>query len=176
MIRKLRIDETERYCQHLLRLGPADRHFRFCGAASDATIRRYCAGRRPWQSLVLGFFSDGELRGAGELIFDQSPAWPRSCEAALSVEARFQNRGVGTELLRRSNSAAGNRWIEVIRMLWLKENFRMQAIAAKFEPVLTVGFGQIECEIRPHWPTMFTLAEELFAGFGPRLDAMARRG
>lgn len=136
---------------------------RFCGTTSDAIIRRYCLERRSLGSIVLGFFVGGELRGAGEMVFDTAAVWPKTCEVALSVEASFQDRGAGTELLQRLIVAGRNRWVSRIRMFWLKENVRMQAIAAKFDAKLIVGIDQVECEIRPPWPTHLSIIDEILA-------------
>lgn len=134
---------------------------RFCGSASDATIRRFCEQRRGLNSVVLGFFADGELRGAGELTVCGSTPWPIAGELALSVEGPFQNRGVGSELARQLVVIGSNRWVSRIRMLWLLENLRMRAIASRYGPQLHTESGQIECEIRPPWPTYLSVLEEL---------------
>lgn len=163
VICRLRPGESDRLYRHLLRLEKHDRWMRFCGAVSDASIHLHCFRRRPLESITLGFFVGSELRGAGELIFDTAPRWLRICEVALSVEGPFQDRGVGTELLRRIVTVASNRWMLRMRMYWLTENVKVQAIAVKFDPELAFEPGQVECRIRPPWATYRSVIEEMLA-------------
>jgi ribosomal protein S18 acetylase RimI-like enzyme len=85
---------------HLLRLERDDRLLRFGGYASVAQITAYC-DRLDWnRGLIVGYVTRGKVRGIGELKL-LGTGWPRAAELAVSVERRFQNRGIGTALLRR---------------------------------------------------------------------------
>ncbi len=109
--------------------------------------------------MIVGAFVDGVLRGVGELV--RVSAWPKSsAEIALSVEAPFQNDGIGTELLRRILNIARNRYIDRVCMLCLNDNIKMQKIARKFEADLTRAPGETEGRISPLWPSYLSIFEE----------------
>jgi GNAT superfamily N-acetyltransferase len=97
-VRKLWVDESELYRQHLLRLDAESRRNRFGGAVSDEYIERYAEPSALRDAVIYGFFVDGVLRGAAEL---RLLARAGEAEAALSVEPVWQSRGVGTALLER---------------------------------------------------------------------------
>ena len=67
MIRKLWINETDAYRDHLLRLDPESRNRRFSGAVSDEFIAWHAGSAGGLGVIVHGFFVDGTLRGAAEL-------------------------------------------------------------------------------------------------------------
>ena len=67
MVRKLWINETDVYRDHLLRLDRESRHRRFSGAVSDEFIIHHAASANEIGVVVHGFFVDGVLRGAAEL-------------------------------------------------------------------------------------------------------------
>jgi hypothetical protein len=86
IIRKLWINETDAYRDHLLRLDRVSRNRRFF----RGNIRRtYCStckfSERAW-SHCAWFFVDGVLRGAAELRPLRSPL-TREGEAAFSIES-----------------------------------------------------------------------------------------
>jgi hypothetical protein len=67
IIRKLWINETDAYRDHLLRLDRVSRNRRFSGAVSDELIARHASSANGPRVVVHGFFVDGVLRGAAEL-------------------------------------------------------------------------------------------------------------
>ena len=108
---------------------------RFGGYASAAHIAAYCE-RLDWSRvLVVGYVTGGEVRGLGQLELIGN-AWPRAAELAVSVERPFQNRGIGTALLRRLVIAARNRLIEQIYMLCLIDNGRAVRMARRLDGTL----------------------------------------
>ena len=159
-IRKLGRSERDVLCAHLLRLTPEERRMRFLGSVGDASIRRYCERPRPFHTVVLGYFADGILRGAGELLLDEQVLWTKRAEVALTVEGPFQGRGVGAELLRRLVVLARNRGVAVVHMTCLAENERVQAIARGLDAVLEIEEGGVEGRVHPPWPTHLSLLEE----------------
>ena len=55
-------------------------------------------------------------------------------EAAFSIEKAWQSHGVGSELLKRTLLAAGNRGIRMLHMSCLANNQRMQQLPASSTP------------------------------------------
>ncbi|WP_119167964.1 GNAT family N-acetyltransferase [Algihabitans albus] len=158
LFRKLTSTDAADYEAHLLRLGPADRRMRFCGSVSDTAVSDYCAAIDWARTVILACFVDRDLRGAAELrLLDSSPL---QAEFALTIEDGFQDRGLGTELLRRSLIAARNRCVTTVTMICMIENARMQRIAKKFDSVLALEDGEIEGRLRTSWPTYLSLLEE----------------
>lgn len=158
-IRKLRQGEQDDLRDHLLRLAPKDRQMRFMGNASDRSIQSYC-DRIDWlRTTVLGYFSDGDLCGAAELV-QAGNRWPRAAELALTVEGPFQNQGIGTELLQKALVMARNRFIRTVYMVCLLENKKMQRIAQNCEARLVIHEGEAEGTIWPLWPSYLSFAEE----------------
>jgi ribosomal protein S18 acetylase RimI-like enzyme len=161
LFRKLWGQDTDALAAHLLRLDPEQRSFRFGRAVADEWVERYARGTDWLRSVILGCWIAGELRGVGEIkLLDQ--AWPRSAEAALSVERRFEGRGIGTELFHRGLVLARNRGIARVSMLSRPENLRVRHIIGTADPVATYGGDQVECEIRLAPPDALSLAAELY--------------
>jgi RimJ/RimL family protein N-acetyltransferase len=159
IVRKMWLTETEKFRDHLLRLDEYSRRMRFGMAADDRFIESYASRINDMQSLVYGFYVDGEMRGAAELrhIGD---AWRPDAEAAFSVEKEHQNRGVGAELLGRVMQAARNRGIGRIYMNCLAENQRMQHLVRKYEAELHFDHGEVVGKVVPSSPTYVTLLNE----------------
>jgi len=162
MIRKLWVNETDAYRDHLLCLDRDSRYRRFSGTVTDDFIARHAATASGLGVVVHGFFLDGVLRGAAELrrlgsIFKQEG------EAAFSVEQPWQSRGVGTVLLERTLLSARNRGIKLLQMHCLTENRRMQQLARKFAAELSFDFGGVIGEVDPPRSTALSLMREMMA-------------
>ncbi len=161
VFRKLWRQDAGALTAHLLRLDREQRAFRFGRAVADEWIERYGAGTDWMRSVILGCWIAGKLRGVGELkMLDQS--WPRSAEAALSVERAFEARGIGTELFHRGLLIARNRGIARVSMLCQPENLRVRRIVRKVQPTLAFSGDQIECEIRIKPADALSIAAELY--------------
>ena len=144
---------------HLLRLDATDRQMRFCGMVSDQSISLYCEQIDWSQTIALGCFIDGKLRGMAELkMADEAPA--SIAELGITVERSFQNKGIGTALLRRMLTIARNRFVGRVYMICLLENHKMQHVAGKLEANLTFHEGEVEGCIWPSSPTYLSLVEE----------------
>lgn len=160
--RKLWSSDSTALKAHLLRLDPESRRMRFGTPVSDYFIEQYAQNALGSHSVAHGYFVDGVLRGVAELRGFRGVAGGEA-EAAFSVEKNFQNRGIGTELFSRTVLAARNRGISKLFVNFLSQNARMQAIAKKFDAVVTYdsdgGHAQIEA---PHanplsiWKEMLT--------------------
>lgn len=145
--RKLWASDTAALKAHLLRLDSESRRMRFGTPVSDFFIDQYAQNALGSHSIAHGYFVDGVLRGVAELRGFRGVAGGEA-EAAFSVEKDFQNRGIGTELFGRTVLAARNRGISKLFVNFLSQNARMQAIARKFDAVVTYdsdgGHAQIE--------------------------------
>jgi len=161
MIRKLWINETDAYRDHLLRLDKDSRYRRFSGTVSDEFIARHAATANDTGVVLYGFFLDGTLRGAAELR--PLGAFSREAEAAFSVEQPWQSHGVGTVLLERTLLSARNRGIKSLHMHCLAENQRMQQLARKFDAEFSFDFGSVVGEVDPPVSTPLSLLREVIA-------------
>jgi GNAT superfamily N-acetyltransferase len=162
MVRKLWINETDIYRDHLLRLDRENRHRRFSGTVSDEFIIHHTASANEIGVVVHGFFVDGVLRGAAELRSFGS-VFAREAEAAFSIEQPWQSHGVGTLLLERTLLSARNRGIKLLSMHCLADNQRMQQLARKFEAGLKFDFGSVVGEVDPPRSTPLSLMREAVA-------------
>jgi GNAT superfamily N-acetyltransferase len=162
IIRKLWINESVEYRDHLLRLDRESRNRRFSGAVSDEFIAQHATSASGLSVIVHGFFVDGTLRGAAEL---RSPRLllAREGEAAFSIEQPWQSHGVGTVLLERTLLSARNRGIKTLQMHCLIDNQRMQQLARKFEADLKFDFGSVIGEVDPPRYTPLSLMREAVA-------------
>lgn len=160
-IRKLWPTEADKFRDHLLRLDKESRRMRFAHAVSDTFIIDYAGRMNEMGSIVYGFLEGGRLRAAAELR-KLSDVWGEEAEAAFSVEKRWQDKGVGSELMGLVIRSARNRGVKRLYMSCLAENGKMQAIARKHDAVLRFEHGDVIGEIVPHVPNYFSiLAEEV---------------
>jgi GNAT superfamily N-acetyltransferase len=159
-LRRLGSRDRDRLRDHLLRLDSEDRQLRFGAHVSPAQVAAHCAALDTGRTLLLGYLAQGELCAAGELTALVG-AGPRSAEIAISVERRFQGRGIGSALLRRLIVAARNRLFERLYMVCLIDNGRMMRLARRFGGRLEVEQGAVAARIDPPWPTFWTVLEEV---------------
>ncbi|MEL7257032.1 MAG: GNAT family N-acetyltransferase [Pseudomonadota bacterium] len=124
-------------------------------------------------SIVYGAFVDGSLRGVGELRVLLG-RWPPRAEVALSVEAAFQEEGIGDALFARLVASAQNRGVRTLYMMCLRENIRMQHLARKHEAYLKYEIGEVEATLDPPWPTPLSVVEEMVGGTSSYLRAVFR--
>ncbi len=158
-VRKLWFMESEKFRDHLLRLDSESRRMRFGMAVGDEFIRRYVDGTGQFQSIVYGFFVGREMHAAAELRMI-GDSWHGDAEAAFSVERKYQDSGVGTELLGRIIVSARNRGVDRLYMNCLAENRKMQRVAKKYEAELYFDHGEVVGQLRPAYPTPMSLWSE----------------
>jgi GNAT superfamily N-acetyltransferase len=144
--RKLWVSDTAALKAHLLRLDPESRRMRFGTPVTDYFIDHYAQHALGSHSISHGYFVDGVLRGVAELRGFRGVVGGEA-EAAFSVEKDFQNKGIGTELFGRTVLAARNRGISKLFVNFLSQNARMQAIAKKFDAVLTFDSDGVQGKI-----------------------------
>lgn len=176
-IRKIWIDRSGPYRDHLLRLDPASRRNRFGGAVSDEFILNYVELSLGLDAVIHGFFVDGMLRGVAELR-PLGKTFSDEAEAAFSIEKDWQSHGVGTALLERTLLAARNRGVKLMHMACLANNRRMVDLAKKFDAELKFDFGSVVGEVEAPHPTPMSVLREFVAdshGFATAmLDVQAR--
>jgi GNAT superfamily N-acetyltransferase len=176
-IRKMWIDRSGPYRDHLLRLDPESRRNRFGGAVSDEFILNYVELSLGLDAVIHGFFVDGTLRGVAELR-PLGKTFSDEAEAAFSIEKPWQSHGIGTALLERTLLAARNRGIKLMHMACLANNRRMVDLAKKFDAELKFDFGSVVGEVEAPHPTPMSVLREFVAdshGFATAmLDVQAR--
>ncbi len=176
-IRKLWIDRSGPYRDHLLRLDKESRRNRFGGGVSDAFIENYIALSLGLDAVIHGFFVDGVLRGVAELR-PLGKGFADEAEAAFSIEKDWQSHGIGTALLERTLLAARNRGIKLLHMACLANNSRMVELARKFDADLKFDFGSVVGEVEAPFPTPMSVLREFVAdttGFATAmLDVQAK--
>lgn len=159
LVRKLYPLEQGQFRDHLLRLDKVSRAMRFAHGVSDSFIEDYASHMSDVGSIVFGHIEDGEIRAAAELK-KLGDSWGREAEAAFSVEAAYQEQGIGTELMGRVIRAARNRGVHLLYMSCLASNAKMQAIARKYDADLRFELGEVVGEIIPEQPNYFSLLAE----------------
>lgn len=175
-IRKLWPTEFDKFRDHLLRLDKSTRRMRFAHGVTDSFIEDYATRMGDMGAVVYGYVADGEVRAAAELRM-LGYSWGTIAEAAFSVEAAFQNRGLGTELMGRIIRAARNRGVPHVMLSCLAENARMQSIARKYEADLRLEYGEVVGDIIPEQPNYFSImaeaVEDRIGGLLALLDVQA---
>lgn len=158
-IRKLWPTETTKFRDHLMRLDKESRRSRFAHGVSDQFIEDYARRMNEMGSIVFGYVVDGEVRAVAELR-KLGDTWGRDAEAAFSVEAEYQEAGIGTELMGRVIRCARNRGVQHLYMSCLAQNQKMQRIAKKFEADLRFEVGEVVGDIVPESPNYFSYLAE----------------
>ncbi|MEC5289729.1 GNAT family N-acetyltransferase [Aurantimonas sp. C2-6-R+9] len=157
-VRRVRAHETDLFLSHLQRLPSETRRLRFGNAVNDTFLESYARLALGPDSLVKGLFADGELRGVAELRFLTGSH--DEAEGAFSIEPEFQGHGHGDRLFGRLVAAARNRGVRRIFLTCLRENHRMQAIAAKHGADLSFIAGDVTAEILRPYADAKSLARE----------------
>lgn len=172
-IRRLWKTDKSQILRHFRRLDPATRRLRFGVSVSRQFLQGYVEDILSIDSIVYGAFVDGSLRGVGELRVLLG-RWPPRAEVALSVEAAFQEEGIGDALFARLVASAQNRGVRTLYMMCLRENIRMQHLARKHEAYLKYEIGEVEATLDPPWPTPLSVVEEMVGGTSSYLRAVFR--
>ncbi len=160
-LRKLWAGDRARFRDHLLRLDPTGRHQRFAMSASDDFVSGYAERSFHLDSVIHGWFADGELRGAGELRLIGGAK--REAEMAFSVENAWQGRGIGTELMNRTLLAARNRGMRRLYVNCLASNRHMQRLARRFGGELEYESGDVIGLLLPPAPSVGSVMKEVMS-------------
>lgn len=159
-IRKLWPSEATKFREHLLRLDPASRRTRFTHAVSDSFITDYATHMADSGSIVYAFLDDNGLVRAAAELKKLGSTWGRDAEAAFSVEADYQDHGLGSDLMGKVIRSARNRGVEHLYISCLASNTKMQAIARKHDAMLRFESGEVVGEILPEGPDYFSVLAE----------------
>lgn len=160
-IRKLAPAEIGKFRDHLLRLDANSRRLRFAHGVSNSFVEQYAEGMLDDGSIVFGFFEGGEVRAVAELRkLGTGEAWGEQAEAAFSVETKFQEKGLGSELMARVIRSARNRGVKHLFLSCLAENGKMLSIAKKHDAKLHFEFGEVTSDIVPEDASHFSLLAE----------------
>ncbi|KIN62000.1 Acetyltransferase-like protein [Sulfitobacter noctilucicola] len=173
VVRRLYPSDQEEILSHFRRLDGPSRRARFCGAIKDEGVIRYVANIFSDSSILCGAFIDGHLRGVVELR-GVSHFWASTAEAAFTVEAGWQNAGMGDALFDHIIAIARNRRVARIQMSCLKENLPMQHLAMKHNATLEYDCDIVEAVLRPNRPSPSSVAKEIIGEF-ERFGQIARR-
>ncbi|HTH16930.1 MAG TPA: GNAT family N-acetyltransferase [Magnetospirillum sp.] len=159
LIRKLHAHEKLLFAEHLKRLPPDDRQFRFAHAkVADEIIDRYVASISP-DDLILGAFTDDRLAGGAHVAFADDIA-----EVGVSVDPDVRTQGIGADLFRRAIAWARNRRAAKLYTLCQADNRAMLALAAKLGMVVHRESGTAEACLALPPPDLLTVSDELSAG------------
>jgi GNAT superfamily N-acetyltransferase len=142
-IRRLGPQDHAKVCAHLARLGADDFYARFSHPMNAVALNNFCRGVSWLRTFLLGYFVDDEVRALGELRLERYRK-PDVAELALSVEAAFQNQGIGTELFRRQLLLARNRGLRGVWLQYRMDNLRLKHIAEKFGAKISVKQGEAD--------------------------------
>ncbi|MGY6633796.1 MAG: GNAT family N-acetyltransferase [Alkalilacustris sp.] len=113
---------------HYLRLDAEARRLRFFTTMSDAALRAHVARMQPLALVV--YQPDGQWRGSAEVYSGDQPG---TGEIAVSVEAPWQNRGLGAALTGRARDAARDSGLADVRLICLRRNGAMLGVARKLQ-------------------------------------------
>ena len=142
---------------HLLRLHPDDLRARFMATAPRRMVERYVRGIDWRRSVLVGCFVGRSLRGVAEL----HPIVDHRAEIAVSVERRFQGRGIGTTLLSRTLLLARNRGFTALELRCLVDNQRMRRLVGKFDGETAVEAMEASATIHSLPATPVTYVTEM---------------
>lgn len=132
--RRLDAGDARRLRSHLLRLHPDDVHNRFMGTRQRSLIMRYVRSIDWRAAVIIGCFFGRSMRGACELY----PIDKRRGEIAVSVERRFQRRGIGREMLGRTLLLARNRGLIELEFRCFTSNGKMRGLVRGFDGKLDI--------------------------------------
>ena len=168
LIRKLHVHERLLFADHLKRLPPDDRQFRFAHAhVTDEVIDRYVANIGA-DDLILGCFVDDRLVGGVHVAFAEDIA-----EAGVSVDPDQRGNGVGAELFRRASLWARNRRAQKLYTLCQADNRAMVALAHKLGMTVHRESGTAEGFLALDPPDLLTVSDELSVGVHTMLNDWA---
>jgi GNAT superfamily N-acetyltransferase len=129
-IRKLADNDLQSYLHHLLRLSRQCRRSRFGNEVNDNFLRDYVARVDLTNTVVLGYFAEGAMRGAAELRSLRN-VWYDEAEAAFSVEEANRSQGLGTALMASALHVALKHGVKQVHLICDRHNRSMQRIAEK---------------------------------------------
>lgn len=168
LIRKLWIGDKGALQVHFHGLGGDHLQQRFGRPMSPGAISRYCDSVDWWHSVKLGAFDGGAMVGVGELQA-VGHLFPCRSEIAVSVWPNWQDRGVGTALVRRLIRAARNRAWRQLVIICGAENRKILHLCRKFGSDMTFCGNGVESRIETPWPDYGSLLIEAIDDYAAML-------
>ncbi len=138
-------------------LDPDSRFDRFMGAVSEACAAAYASHAVAAEGLIFGAFTDGVLRGVGEL---RPAGMTEEAEIAFAVAPGHRGRGLGAALGARLAEAARHCGTRRLHLRCLPGNRRMRALAQRLGAELRLGGQEVHAVLALSPPTMFSLWRE----------------
>lgn len=129
-----------------MRLDAEDRRLRFFENPPDFLIALHAGAAVADGRVVLAWESEGEIRGAGELLADR--AEPQLGELAFSVERDWRRRGLGSALMRQMISLARAKRFAHLELEILHGNKAMQVMARRFTSCFHARDGNVIASIK----------------------------
>lgn len=142
-VRRLRDDEMDLYCRHLLRLDEKSRQTRFLHFVDDDNIIAHCKDVSGDGTTILAMFINGEVRGACE-ISPPPASGPDERELSFTVEPDFQGCGIGTLLATRAMA-----WLRPVPavMMTLASNRAMLGLAQRMGATFSYQGDTVDCRV-----------------------------
>jgi RimJ/RimL family protein N-acetyltransferase len=128
-LRIYEINETCAFCDHLLRLSPADRYQRFGMCVTDDGIRGYVEEQERRFGFVHAILTQDAIHGAIEARI--STGATSQLEIGLTIERSWRGMGFGTELVRSALVGAQIAGFTSVIAIISPANRDMMAIARK---------------------------------------------
>jgi GNAT superfamily N-acetyltransferase len=124
-----------------MRLNAEDRRFRFFAEPPEFMIALHAGAAVSDGRAVLACESEGEIRGAGELLTDR--AIPVLGELAFSIEHDWRRQGLGSALMGEMITLARNKRLSRLELEILPDNRAMQAMARRYASRLEERDGNV---------------------------------
>ena len=162
VVRRLYRPDLPAFRDHLIRLDPETRYYRFGLRVSDEYLGQYAELCFEPGAMTYGYFEDGVVRGAAELRLFASQDEPavKDAEAAFSVEKPWRRRGIGAELMSHVVLAARNRRVAKLTIFCLRHNTAMLNLARKFEADLKFELNDVTGRLVARAPNALSLWRE----------------
>jgi GNAT superfamily N-acetyltransferase len=149
--------DRDEFEAHLKRLSPEDRRSRFQYPATDEQIERHVEEFLHGGGHVIGWFCDGVLRAAAEVMIFPDGV---QAEAAFEVEADWRGRGVGAALVARALLWARNRGVRRLLIHTTRRNTAMLKAAVRRGATFEFDLGEAEGVIETRGPSWRSLIRE----------------
>jgi len=178
-IRSLAARHRPLILDHLLKLGPEDRHLRFGVTTSDDQIRRYVASIDFEHDEVFGIF-DRRLRLIAVAHLAYPPPRPATDKRPIVVEfgvtvlPEARGKGYGNRLFQHSILHARNRGVHALFIHALTENAAMLKIAAKAGATLEYDGPDAEAWLKLPADTVRTHLDETLRSSAAELNYRAK--
>ncbi len=133
--------DGDRYAEHLERLDPEAKRFRFFKTPEDFLLALHAGAAVSDGRLVLACESQGVIRGVAELM--PGAENPHCGELAFSVEREWRRRGLGCALMKALIAAAKEKEFTCVELEILPDNKPMRRLARRFTSDLRVRNGNV---------------------------------